>query len=85
MTTERKLQIQFTKELRKGFAANAQLHPPAPETVAQYVQADERIVLRINTRTGHSYWFTDRRVLFGAESEVESGRQTQRTERSLPP
>jgi hypothetical protein len=70
MTAERKLQIQFTKALRKGFIKNAQMHPTVPEIVVQYVEDEERITVRVDARTGHTYWFTDRRVLLQTESSL---------------
>jgi hypothetical protein len=70
MTPRRKLEIQFTKALRRGFVNNAQLYPQAPEVVVQYVEDAEPVIVRINVTTGRYYWFTDRRMLLQIGSSV---------------
>lgn len=64
MTPARKLQIQFTKALRKGYVKNAQLYPQAPELVIRHLEESEPVIVRIDARTVHYYWFTDRRLLW---------------------
>lgn len=49
---------------------NAQLYPQAPDFVIQHLEKNEPLMVRIDARTGHHYWFTDRRILWQIGNSV---------------
>jgi hypothetical protein len=63
LTTSEKLRIQFRKEVRHGFAKNAELDPGVPSGLQILAEAGEAFVVRVNSTKGYRYWFSDRRLL----------------------
>jgi hypothetical protein len=62
-TIERKLRIQFQKSIRHGFVKNACLDPIASSLAAQAAETGEEFIIRVDSKKGGHYWFSDRRVL----------------------
>lgn len=62
-TIERKLRIQFQKSIRHGFTKNACLDPIASSLVVQAAETGEEFIVRVDSKKGGHYWFSDRRVL----------------------
>lgn len=58
-----RLRIFFRNSLRKGSIKNAELDPTGSSAVVSAIEAGERIVVRVESRVGTRYWFTDRRLL----------------------
>jgi hypothetical protein len=64
LSNAEKLRVQFRKSLRKGFVKNAELDPTPSSKVALEAEPNENFIVRVNSRKGGQYWFTDRRALF---------------------
>lgn len=62
-TIERKLRIQFQKSIRHGDVKNACLDPIASNLAAQAAETGEEFIVRVDSKKGGHYWFSDRRVL----------------------
>ncbi|HEY4677341.1 MAG TPA: hypothetical protein VIJ01_09275 [Candidatus Angelobacter sp.] len=62
-TIERKLRIQFQKSIRHGYVKNACLSPPISSIAAQSAETGEDFIVRVDSKNGSHYWFSDRRVL----------------------
>jgi hypothetical protein len=62
-TIDRKLRIQFQKSIRHGFVKNACLDPIASSSAVQAAEAGEHFIVRVDSKNGGHYWFSDRRVL----------------------
>jgi hypothetical protein len=62
-TIDRKLRIQFQKSIRHGFAKNACLDPIVSKIAAQAAETGEYFIVRVGSKNGSHYWFSDRRVL----------------------
>jgi hypothetical protein len=62
MDTARKLRIQFTKNLKKGYVQNAKLDPSVPSELLEHLQPTEQVIVEVTSRKGGRYFFTDRRV-----------------------
>jgi hypothetical protein len=70
MEIARKLRIQFTKELRRGHANNANLDPPIPAELSEHLDPAEPLIVEVTSRKGGRYFFTDRRVFLQLDSVV---------------
>lgn len=62
-TIDRKLRIEFQKDIRHGFVKNACLDPVASSIAAQAAEPGENFIVRVDSTKGGHYWFSDRRVL----------------------
>lgn len=62
-TIERKLRIQFQKSISHGFVNNACLDPVISSIAAQTAETGEYFIVRVDSKKGGHYWFSDRRVL----------------------
>ena len=62
-TVERKLRIQFQKSIRHGYVKKACLDPIASSLAAQAAETGEEFIVRVDSKKGGHYWFSDRRVL----------------------
>jgi hypothetical protein len=61
---DRKLRIQFHKEIRKGFVKNAFLDPRPSAAMEQAVELSERLIVRVDPKQGGHYWFSDRSLFY---------------------
>jgi len=62
-TIDRKLRIQFQKSIRHGYVTNACLDPIVSSIAAQSAEIGEDFIVRVDSKNGSHYWFSDRRVL----------------------
>lgn len=62
-STARKLEIQFTKSIRKGYVNNVELNPDC-SNLAAVLDEDEICVAKLRTKKGGYYYFTNSRIFF---------------------
>src|SRR6516225_8402380 len=63
LSPEEKLRIQFRKSLRRGYTKNAEMDPVVAEGIAAIMEPEEAMIVRVASRKGQHYWFSDRRLL----------------------
>lgn len=68
---EDRLRIQFRKRLTKGHVRNAELDPTPSLELQVMLEAAETVAVRVDSRTGARYWFTDRRLLLQKNGTAE--------------
>jgi hypothetical protein len=69
-SAKEKLQIQFRKSLRRGYAKNFELDPVVSEGAGAVMEPEETAIVRVDSTKGQHHWFTDRRLLFEHECSI---------------
>jgi hypothetical protein len=62
LSFQAKLRIKFRKSLQKG-CKNIEIDPMPPDAIALIGEPQEALIVRIGSRNGEHYWFSDRRLL----------------------
>jgi|SRR6185437_1618307 hypothetical protein len=70
MTPERYLEVQFIKQIRKGYVKNAELARQGTNVPLSHMSQDEHCIVTVHDKQRRQLWFTNRRVLLQAQSRV---------------